>query len=222
MKKTIVLTIILLTSMIIIGQNVNTMWPYLFTDFTEGTIYTKDGLKFHRKVNIHVLKSTLHYLDNNVIKETSSSDLLFVDVADTKFMCVDGKVMQVVKGDSEGFVATLVMGDFSKVVETGGAYGSSSNALATTNLSSVDIGGINVINHMQLRENRAAGKTIPIMTSYYIVTGGNIFPAVKNKIKKMLSGDKKKDFKDIIKKHKIKWSNPDDLMYLVDFLKEVK
>lgn len=222
MRKIVVLILMFFASIALFGQNVNTMWPYLFEDFTEGRIYTKDGLKFDKKVNIHVLKSTLHYLDGDVIKETNSDDLLFVDIGDIKFMCVDGKVMQIVKGDSEGFVATLVLGDFSKVVETGGAYGSSSNVLATSNLSSVDIGGINVINHMQLRDNRAKGKSIPIMTSYYIVAGGNVFPAIKKKIKKMLNRDEQVIFKDIVKKNKIKWSNPDDLMHLVEFLKEVE
>lgn len=222
MKKLFVLSLVILISSVFYGQSVNTMWPYLYQEFTEGTIYTKDGFKFDKKVNVHVLKSTLHYLDGNTIKETDSNDLLMVDVADERYMCVEGKVLKIVKGDKDGFVATLEMGDFSKVVETGGAYGASSNAQATTNLSSIDIGGINVINHMQLREGKTTGKTIPLMTSYHIVTGGDIYPASKNKVSKMLDGNSAKEFKTFLKKNKIKWSNPDDLMKVADFLKDIE
>jgi hypothetical protein len=222
MKRINALVMFFLISLMTSAQNATTMWPYLFNDFQDGTIYTKDGFKFDRKVNVHVLKSKLHYLDGNTIKETSSSDLLMVDTGDEKFMCVDEQVMKIVVGDEEGFVATLVLGDFSKVVESGGAYGASSNTLSTMELTSVDLGGINIIDHMRLKNSKESGKKIPLMSSYHIVAGKRVYPAHKNKIKRMLDGDNKKEYKDFIKEKKIKWNKPESLMLLVEFLKDIE
>jgi hypothetical protein len=221
MKRIKIFLLFSLISIMASAQSVNTMWPYLFNEFRDGTIYTKDGFKFDRKVNVHVLKSTLHYLDGNNIKETSSSDLLMLDSGEDMFMCVDGQVMRVVAGDEEGFVATLVLGDFSKVAESGGAYGASSNTLSTMELTSVDLGGINIIDHMRLKNNKESGKKIPLMTSYFIVAGERVYPANKNKIRRMLDKELQKQFKDFIKEKKINWNRAESLMLLVDFLKDI-
>ncbi len=222
MKRIKILLVYSLISFVASAQSVNTMWPYLFSEFRDGTIYTKDGFKFDRKVNVHVLKSTLHYLDGNTIKETSSSDLLMVDSGEDKFMCVDGEVMKIIAGDEDGFVATLVLGDFSKVAESGGAYGASSNTLSTMELTSVDLGGINIIDHMRLKNSKESGKKIPLMTSYYVVAGKRAYPANKNKIRKLLDKESQKKFKDFIKEKKIKWNRAESLILLVDFLKDIE
>ena len=43
-----------------------TMWPYLFDDFMEASIYSKSGNKGEAKVNIHLLRNDLHYLNGTV------------------------------------------------------------------------------------------------------------------------------------------------------------
>lgn len=44
-----------------------TMWPYLFDDFMEASIYSKSGNKGEAKVNIHLLRNDLHYLNGSQI-----------------------------------------------------------------------------------------------------------------------------------------------------------
>lgn len=193
------------------------MWPYLYPEFKDGTIYTVDGQKFNKKLNIHVLESRLHYLDGNTIMETKSEELLLVEIGEDRFMCVNGRVMKVIGSNERGFVATLILGDFDKIFETGGAYGSSSSSSATMKLSSVEIGGKNIINHMELRKNKDGGKALSLTTFYFIVTNGNVYPANKGGIEKALSAEDQAAFKLFLKKNKINWKNPQSLMTLLDF-----
>jgi len=219
MKKIIITLFTILFYYSSQAQECSTLWPYIYPEFKPAIIYTTGGAKFNRNVNIHVQASTLHYLDDkNIIRETKSDELLLVDTGEDKFMCVDGRVMKVVGTVEQGFIATLVLADFSKLNEKAGAYGSSSSSSAVTQLTSVETSVLGQ-NHMELRQNRDVGKLIQLKTSYFIVTKGIICAASKKAIESKLPQEQKAAFKVFLNKNKIKWNNPESLQQVLNFFK---
>jgi hypothetical protein len=193
------------------------MWPYIYPEFNEGTLYMQDGGEFNSKFNVHILEGRLHYLDKGIIKETRSENVVLVKIGDDIFMNVQGQVMKVIGTEKRGFVATLILGDFDKVLNSAGAYGGSSNSSATMKLSSIDVGGKSIINHMELKQKKEEGVTVPLIYKYFIVTKGNVYNATKRGIRSELNETERTEFKNYLKKNKIKWKDPKSLMSLLDF-----
>lgn len=200
-----------------ISQQPTTTWPYIFDKFSPATVYLSSGGKIEYTANIHLAHSYMHYIDGDVIKEAKVRDILVVEINGKKFMNVNSSLMQVVREKENGFVAMLLEPDYSKLNETGGAYGGPSNTLSTKALTSIEGFGL-VTNHMMQASNKNHGKVLPLKKSYYIVAGGSIYPAVKSVIADFLPLNKKDSYKTFLKKNKIKWGNPDDLIKLIDVL----
>lgn len=169
------------------------------------------------KFNVHVKDSRLHYIDNGIIKEAHNQDVLLVKVEGDIYMTINSQIMKVVGSEGRGFIATLILGDFDKLFNSSGAYGSSSNSSATNKLTSIEIGGINIVNHMELRQKIHDGEPLSLIYKYYIVTNNNVYPASKRGIMNNLSDEESKRFKLFLKNNKIRWSNVESLMKLLDF-----
>ena len=142
MKK-ILLSIIALAACLVLAaqEECSTAWPYLYPEFREGTVYLKNGSKLQYQVNVHTLHGSLHYLDGGVVKEAVPSELLMVRIGDDEYMETEGSVMKVLARNEKGFVAALILGDFDKLSDSAGAYGSSTTSSATRKLSSLDLAG---------------------------------------------------------------------------------
>lgn len=218
MNRFISFIVVLLCSVSAYSQECTTTWPYLYPAFQDATIYTADGKTLRNKVNVHVRKSTLHYLDGDLIKEAKSEDMLLVTIGDDKYMCVNGQLMKVLGSDKTGFVATLILADFNKLSEPGGAYGSSSNSSATRKLTSLETDNAGKMNHMELWNNKNNGTTLALNYKYYIVTDGTVYEATRKGIGSKLSKTDNEKFKVFLKTNKIEWKNPESLLKLLDFL----
>lgn len=218
MNRFISVIIVLLCSISAYSQECTTTWPYIYPEFRDAAIYTTDGKKLPSKVNVHVRKSTLHYLEGDRIKEAKSEDILLVTIGDDQYMCVNGQLMKVLGSDKTGFVATLILADFTKLTEPGGAYGSSSNSSATRKLTSLETDNAAKMNHMELWNNKDNGVTLHLNYQYYIVTNGTIYEATRKGIGSKLSKADNEKFKTFLKGNKIEWKNPESLLKLLDFL----
>ena len=218
MKKIATAVLAIFATIALWAQEYSTMWPYLYPEFTEGTVMLKDGSKLVYQMNVHILQGRLHFLDKGVIKEAVTDDLLLVKIGDDQFMNVDGSVMKVVASNEKGFVAALQLGDFDKLRDSGGAYGSSTTSSATRKLTSIDVAGKVNQNHMELWESRHGGELVDLVTTYYIVTPQFVSEASQRAIREKLDDAGKASFKQWLKQHKIKWKNPDSLLQLTDFL----
>ncbi|SHE70685.1 hypothetical protein SAMN05444274_102160 [Mariniphaga anaerophila] len=201
------------------AQSVTTMWPYIYPDFQEGTVYFKDHKSLQAPLNVHLVKSTLHYLEKDKIKEADSGDIESVHIGRTQYYVSDKQLMHVISGDSTKFLAELVVADFSAAKESGGAYGSSSNVQATRKVTSMDIGGVSIVNHMELKEKKDAGTLLPLTRKYFIVANGKEYPATRKGIESQLEPNQKAAFKQFVKQNKIKWKQPDSLVLLLNFFK---
>ena len=219
MKKTLILAIAMLVSLAgLKAQECSTAWPYLYPSFQEGTIYMAGGTKIVQQVNVHVLHGRLHYLDNGLVKEALSKDILLIQIGEDKYMAVEGNIMKVVASEERGFVASHQVGDFDKLRESGGAYGTSTTNSATQKLTSLDIAGKVNQNHMEMWESRHNGELLDLVNTYYLVTPQKVWKATKKSINDALDADGKAAFKAWLKSHKIKWNNPDSLLTLLDFV----
>ena len=220
MKKTLaILAAALLAAAGLRGQECSTTWPYLYPEFRAGTIYMNGGTKIVQTLNVHLLRSRMHFIDAGLVKELVTSDVVAVEIGADRFIAVGQDIMQVVASNSEGFVSALRLGEFDKLQETGGAYGSSSTTAATTKLTSVEVSGRVNQSHMELWNNRRSGAEVGIRTTYYITAGGRTYRAKRSEIEETLSPERKAEFKAFLKSTKIKWNSPESLLELTDFLK---
>jgi len=220
MKQKIFFCIIALCSAIASqAQEVTTMWPYIYPDFQEGIVHFKDHKSLRAPLNVHLLKSTLHYLEDKKIKEATSGDIESVHIGRDQYYVCDNQLIHVLNGDSTGFVAELVEADFSALMESGGAYGSSSSVQATRKVSSMEIGGVSIVNHMELKEKKDAGSLLPLTRKYFIVVAGKEYPATSKSIESQLPEERQEAFKLFVKQNKIKWKQPESLALLLDFFK---
>ncbi len=215
-KILITLVVCLLGAGILRAQEPTTTWPYVYNNFQNCTINFKSGGTADYSANIHLGRSNLHYIKDDKIVEANMSDILLVVFGTQQYMNIGNQLMYVIEKCEKGFVARLQKPDYSRLNETGGAYGSSSNTISTKALTSLEgIGSIT--NHMMQQTDKEAGKVIPLSDEYFIVTNGNIYPAQRKLLEKLMP-EKEDDLKVFVKKNKIKWSDPKSLIKLVDFL----
>lgn len=202
---------------IAVAQAPTTTWPYINNDFLDAVIYLKSGGKLNYKANVHLQECRLHYVANNNIIEADMSDILLVELQSKRYMNINGSLMEIVKEGKNGFVAKSSRPDYTKLNETGGAYGSSSNTTSTKALTSVEGFGT-VTTHMLQQSEKDEGKVIPLKHEYYVVANGSVYPAQKKLFEKMLPADKQEGLKAFLKENKIRWSSPDDLLKLVGYI----
>ncbi|MDL2231536.1 hypothetical protein LJB85_02225 [Porphyromonadaceae bacterium OttesenSCG-928-L07] len=220
MKKVFLLPALLLLS-IFFGnaQEVTTMWPYVYADFVNGTVYYKDGAKLETPMNIHLYRSTLHYLEGDIIREADSDEVLVLDISGDKYYSFKGQMLKVLAGNENSFLAELTLADLNTILETEGAYGSSSNTQSTRNLSSIEVGGITVNRHMEVKMNKEDGELLAVIKKYYIVADGEIYLATRKGIESKLPENRKQEFKTFVKDNRITWNDTKSLAKFLHFFK---
>lgn len=196
----------------------NTKWPYLFDNFQEGTIYMVNNQKTEGKVNIHLLGSALHYLNNEQVLQADLKDVSHVEIGSRTFIPDDNKIMEVIAKKGSYSILKLITGDFESLLSSGGAYGSSSNTSATRDLSSLDIGGLNNPNHGLMLQEKTDGREVPLVIKFYLQTKDKqLFPANRKDIEKSLNEEQKVKWKVFLKSHKVKWKDEQRLAVILNF-----
>lgn len=196
-----------------------TTWPYLYSSFRPGTILLGGEKTRAGELNIHVRHGRLHYLDNGNVKEALLTDVMGVEIDGTRYLNWEGAMLRVDAQNEKGCVVASILGDYSALQETGGAYGSSSATSATRKLSSLDMDSQINQNHMLLLQNKMNGKDIPLETRYYLMFDGKVIPANRKDVERSLFPDRKAEWKAWLKTHKIKWKEPQSVLEVLDFLK---
>lgn len=219
MKKLLSVCLFLsLLSYAVSSQPYTTTWPYLYPDFMDGVIHMRGGQDLSCRLNVHLLNGRLHYLDDEIVKEAISGDMLYVEIGGDRFKSVNGNIMRVEAESTGGFVAAHITGDFESLMVGKSAYGMTANTESITQVSSLDLQkGINT-NHMLLLQGKEEGQEFDLQIKYYIIAEGRTYPAYRGDILKMLPEDRKSAFKSFVKENRIKWDDPQKLILLVDFL----
>lgn len=221
MKKLVLSLMAVCVSLLVSAQSgVTTTWPYLYGDFTPGTIYTTAGPQEPALMNIHMVKGAIHYIDKqNNVREANTKNFVKAEIAGADFMIRDGILMKVLSSRENGFVGASYLVDMASINETGGAYGVSSSTLSTQKLSSVQGNSVNM-NHMELMSQKEEGQEVDVKATMYIVYGTKCIEASKKAVTEAVPAEKQADFKAFMKKNKINWKNISDIEKVIDFLSE--
>ncbi|MBQ6576400.1 MAG: hypothetical protein IJL91_01450 [Bacteroidales bacterium] len=202
-----------------------TTWPYLFEDFSPGTVLTNKGNTLdYDKLNVNVINGKMHFVKDDKIMEIDMMTVYVVRVKEDVFLNVQGKLMKVMKETENGAVVSLTEVDKEKMSRTSIGYGTSAIA-STQNISTaaLESNSGSIINKSlgSATVDRFAGDPLILMKTTYLVVDGLLLPARK---KDVISDARfnSKQVEDYIKQHKTKWNNTDNLSELVEFLHTVK
>jgi len=195
----------------------NTHWPYLYENFSEGTIYFTGNKEVKSKLNIHLLESSLHYLQDGNIYQANTHDILEAEIGNDKFICEDGKLMKIISEVKSNKLLKLTVGDFESLLSNKGAYGASSNTQAVKDLSSLEIRGLNNPAHGYMLQEKNEGRIVPLKETYYLLLDKKMIPATKRDIEKYLNDSDKDKWKGFLKENKIKWKDEQKLALLLNY-----
>jgi hypothetical protein len=197
-----------------------TNWPYLFENFQDGTIHFKEGDNTLKKVNIHLHKNTLHYVENDKIYQIDDkNDIDFVEINNEKFVYKNKELLQVIQQIENNGLYLLAKVDLDKLTTATGAYGSNAQTASTRNLTNLDFVDVVNIRYVQLISGKEEGRLLPLKKSYYFDISGELIPANKKEVEKRLETSQvKEEYKQFVKKNKIKWNQANSLIQVLEFL----
>ena len=196
-----------------------TTWPYLYADFQPGELKKITGAPIEGPYNIHIHLGTRHFIEDGFIREVSPSEVFSVKIGMDYYASVGGTMMKVLARSDNGFIAQETLADMAALNSTGGAYGSSSNSIATQALSSLEgIGGSRSnMNHMELKNSKDDGQVLPVKDKLFIVMNDAVVFAAKKDVSDIYGIDKKA-LNAFLKENNIKWKDPQSLILLLDYL----
>lgn len=221
MHKTLSLIAALLVAVASLSAQTTT-WPYLYPSFVGAQIELRSGQISNRDVNIHIVRSELHYIENGYVKRLIlNNDVLGVRIGSEEYLNAGAKMMRVAARSADGYVLEEVLGDMAALNETGGAYGSSSSSAATRKLSSIDTDSQINQPYMLLQQSKEDGQSVPLLKNYYIRTPQRLVLATKKGISDAIAPERAQEWKAWQKANKIKWKDPNSLLTIIDFLKKI-
>lgn len=222
MRRTIIAILLLCLSLgCMSAQNhkPTTTWPYLYADFQPGELKKNTGAPIEGTYNIHIHLGTLHFIEDGMIREVLSSEIFSLRIGKDYYANVGGTIMKVMARSDNGFIAKETLIDMAALNATGGAYGSSSNSIATQALSSMEgIGGTRSnMNHMELKNSKDEGQILPLKEKMFLVLPSAVVYAAKKDVSAVYGVDKKA-LNSFLKENKVKWNDPDSLLVLLDYI----
>ena len=224
MKRFLSTVAALLLMLAVSAQNFepNTKWPYLYENFTPGTIYFEGNEKSSSNLNIHLWGNVLHYVKaDGRIYQSSDQKVMRVEIGNDAYIFSDHKLVRIVAHEGTNLLAELVSGDFDAMRSSGGgAYGSSLNSSASRDLSSLgfDLGGMDHPELGLMLQEKQDGRTIPLITRYYFIIGGQQIEATKKGVEKFVGDDRADALKQFLKDNKVKWKKEESLIQVLQFL----
>lgn len=194
-------------------------WPYLFEEFTAGSIYANSASKPQKaEVNISVLEGKLHYVEGETIMEAKMATS--VTVGDRKFINIYGKMMEVLAEDENGSVVRSVLLDKDELGKTDIGYGISSATASSMDVTTLLGDGASDMVNMNMytaSEKKGEGVIIPVRESLHIWYGTTLVLAAKSEVMQTPGLDKAAA-KAFFKSNSIKWKDPQSLLLVLDFL----
>ncbi len=196
----------------------NTRWPYLYEDFTNGTIYFTGNKKTSAQLNIHLWGNVLHYVSNDgKIYETNDRNIIRVEIGSDVFLYGDNQLMKLVAEKGNNVLLCLRAGDFDSMNAGTGAYGANLNSSAVTDLSSLDLGGLDKPALAKMQEEKNTGRDIPMRNSYYFVINGRLVEATKKEMTLFVGKEQGNEWKSFLKVNKVKWKKEESLKKVLDY-----
>jgi hypothetical protein len=199
----------------------NTKWPYLYEDFTPGTIYFEGNQKSTADMNIHLWGNVLHHVKaDGKIYQSDDRKVIRVEIGSDAYIYVDHQLVRIIANEGTNLLVKLVKGDFDAMRSSGGgAYGSSLNSSASRDLSSLgfDLGGLDQPELGLMLQEKKEGRTIPLVDKYFFMVNGQQVEASKKGVEKFVGEARAEALKEFLKVNKTKWKKEDSLKQLLSF-----
>ena len=197
----------------------NTKWPYVYEDFTQGTIFFNGNKKSESKLNIHLWGNKLHYLkDDNKIYQSDDRDVIRVEIGSDAYIYSDHKLVKILSAENNNLLVVLDKADFDALFTSTGAYGASLNSSSSRDLSSLDLGGLENAELGRMLQEKGDGRDIDVKQVYFFIVDGQQIDANKKEVEKLLSDNGKKEWKAFQKENKIKWKDEESLKKVLSFI----
>lgn len=234
MKKIFSLAALLLAaSLSLAAQEPTTMWPYLFPDFQDGAILTRDGSvlsTYDNLFNLNLANGKVHYVSADTIMEADMKQVYTARIRDIVFINVGGRMYEVMSETDKGLVVKLTVVDFEQMQKTDIGYGVSS-ATASHSRTSLDLMGGNfaaseAINlsgktYYNAKLEQGNGDPLPLRSELFLVVDGVRIEASKSAVTELASVDKA-EAKAFFKANRIKWNKVESLQQVADFVYDQK
>ena len=220
MRKIIVLLLLVTTALTVSAQKYspNTKWPYIYENFTEGTIFFDGNKKTKAQLNIHLLGNVLHYLaDDGRIFTSDDKDVVRVEIGSDAYIYSDHKLVRIVAVDKTNLLVELTKADFDALFTSTGAYGASLYSSSSRDLSSLDLGGLENAELGRMLQEKNDGRDIPLQKQYLFIINGQQVEASKKGVEKFVGEDRAEALKEFLKVNKTKWKKEDSLTQLLGF-----
>lgn len=221
MKKLLSVLVMAFATLIANAQSYepNTKWPYIYENFTDGTIFFDGNKKKECMLNIHLWGNKLHYLsENQRIFQSEDKGIIRVEIGDDAYIFSDHKLVRIIAADKNNVLVDLTSGDFDALFAGTGAYGSSLNSSASRDLSSLDLGGMDSPELGRMLQERTDGREISLKHKFFFIINGKQIEANKKDIESILNDEGKNEWKTFLKQNKIKWKNVDSLKQVLSFI----
>lgn len=193
-------------------------WPYIYEDFQAGNIFDGKQTLPYDQMNVCVTDGHLHYVKDGIIMESPMYNVQVVKVGSDVFVNAGGRLMRLIVETEHGAVVRSVMLDTEELSKSSIGYGKSSVA-STQNVSLMSLAGTNMNTKslISVQDEKMSGVRLPLRKQYYIVVGQIAIRAVKSEVVSYPGCDPDA-VKAFLKAEKIRWTKPDDLARLAEFM----
>ena len=196
-------------------------WPFLYENFTQGVVCSDSGDDILTgEINVSVLNQKLYYVKGENIMEADMVKVFSVRVGEDIFVNVAGKLYKVLAESKGGAAVRDRYVDIEQMNKSNIGYGVSSSVASTQNVAGIALDSNVGTNFNKALASKEGGSEIPIAEKTYILYCRNrIVPALKREVMD-IPGLDKDVAKAFFQEHKIKWTQPDSLTEVADFLTE--
>jgi len=222
----------LLMGLGLFAQAPTTTWPYLFPEFQEGVVHLKDKAAVTQKVNIHVFKGALHYLDGNgVVREYIMLEVLSVEVGEDKYVNQDGTMLKVLAEDATGCVAEENLGDIevpkklhaarNPTIDNraqSGAFETTAQQQAAVKVSVFELANTVGSSEKSVKAVSDKGREIEMLKKNYVIVDSTAVVATKKGLADWVPAERQADWKAWQKENKVKWNDPQSLLTIASFI----
>ncbi len=199
-------------------------WPYLYPEFMEGELVRSRNKRNKALFNIHLDLGALHYVEDGVIKESATLDVVSLIIGEDVFRNVGGKMLKVMAESESGYVVQEARANYTAIIRDDGAYGTTGLNSTTTKTYLHNQNVVNAYNgylltdvYADLLAMKDGGEKLPVHYNLYLVYRRELVPADKKSVA-ALEGVDKKALKAFLKSEKIRWDDPQDLVKVMDYI----
>lgn len=183
---------------------------FLFPEFRDANVKQSFGRIAKAKANIYLKDASLCYMKDGKVIRAYTRGIYGVDFDSLHFMKVDSAMAKVVAQKGYNYLLCVTSVNMKRYRE---------ETSGSSELPFFEMSDFNVFLQMD-GQQREEDTGIPLQDKYYFSVAGKIIAANESEFKKVIDPEQKQAFKVLMANRLWSWSNPDNLVELLDFLPE--